>query len=87
MRISVSRLGMMAKLRELVAADPDVVHARGGDGQTPLHFTSTVEVAEFLLANGAEIDARDVDHESTLLAQASTDPGTSTACKPYNFLL
>ena len=48
-----------------MAADPAVVHARGGDGQTPLHFASTVEVAEFLLANGAEIDARDVDHEST----------------------
>jgi ankyrin repeat protein len=62
---SASRLGMMAKLRELVAADPGLVHARGGDGQTPLHFASTVEVAEFLLANGAEIDARDVDHEST----------------------
>src|SRR6185312_236989 len=62
---SASRLGMMAKLRELVAAEPRVVHARGGDGQTPLHFASTVEIAEFLLANGAEIDARDVDHEST----------------------
>ncbi|HXF27251.1 MAG TPA: ankyrin repeat domain-containing protein [Bryobacteraceae bacterium] len=62
---SASRLGMMAKLRELVAADPQLVHARGGDGQTPLHFASTVEIAEFLLANGAEIDARDVDHEST----------------------
>ena len=48
-----------------MAADSDVVHARGGDGQTPLHFASTVEVAEFLLANGAEIDALDVDHEST----------------------
>ena len=56
---------MMPKLTELVAADPAVVHARGGDGQTPLHFASTVEIAEFLLANGAEIDARDVDHEST----------------------
>ena len=62
---SASRLGMMAELRELVAADPQLVHARGGDGQTPLHFASTVEIAEFLLANGAEIDARDVDHEST----------------------
>jgi ankyrin repeat protein len=62
---SASRLGMMAKLRELVAADPGVVQARGADGQTPLHFASTVEVAEFLLANGAVIDARDVDHEST----------------------
>jgi ankyrin repeat protein len=62
---AVSRLGLIAKLRELVTADPGVVHARGGDGQTPLHFASTVEVAEFLLTNGADIDARDVDHEST----------------------
>jgi ankyrin repeat protein len=62
---AAARLGMMPKLRELVAADPGVVHAKGGDGQTPLHFASTVEVAEFLLQNGAEIDARDVDHEST----------------------
>ncbi len=62
---SASRLGLMEKLQELVAADPSVVHSRGGDGQTPLHFASSVEVAEFLLANGAEIDARDVDHEST----------------------
>ncbi|HEX7359798.1 MAG TPA: ankyrin repeat domain-containing protein [Bryobacteraceae bacterium] len=62
---AAARLGMMPKLKELVEADPGVVHARGGDGQTPLHFASTVEVTEFLLANGAEIDARDVDHEST----------------------
>lgn len=62
---SASRLGMIDKLRELVDANPDVVHAGGGDGQTPLHFASTVETAEFLLSRGAAIDARDVDHEST----------------------
>jgi hypothetical protein len=62
---AAARLGMLSKLKELVAADPNVVHARGGDGQTPLHFASTIEVAEFLLDNGAEIDARDIDHEST----------------------
>jgi ankyrin repeat protein len=62
---AAARLGMMPRLRELVAADPGAVHAQGGDGQTPLHFASTVEVAEFLLQNGADIDARDVDHEST----------------------
>lgn len=62
---SASRLDRIDKLRELVASDPTVVHARGGDGQTPLHFASTIEVAEFLLAHGAGIDARDVDHEST----------------------
>src|SRR5215470_10993212 len=62
---AAARLGMMEQLRALVAADPSVVHARGGDGQTPLHFASTTEIAEFLLAHGAEIDARDIDHEST----------------------
>jgi ankyrin repeat protein len=62
---AAARLGMTAKLSELIAADPDVVHAGGGDGQTPLHFASTVEIAELLLDRGAEIDALDVDHEST----------------------
>jgi ankyrin repeat protein len=62
---SAARLGMIDKLRELITADPNLVHARGGDGQTPLHFASTVPIAEYLLEHGADIDARDVDHEST----------------------
>lgn len=62
---AAARLGLLSRLAEIVAADPSAVHARGGDGQTPLHFASTVEVADVLLANGADIDARDVDHEST----------------------
>jgi hypothetical protein len=61
---SAARLGLTAELREFVAADPAIVHARGGGGQTPLHFASTVEVAQFLLDLSADIDALDVDHES-----------------------
>jgi ankyrin repeat protein len=62
---AAARLGMVEKLKELLAADPQLVHARGGDGQTPLHFASTIEIAEYLLTQGADIDARDIDHEST----------------------
>ena len=62
---AAARLGMMDRLAELIAADPGLVHARGGDGQTPLHFAPTIEIAAFLLDKGADIDARDVDHEST----------------------
>lgn len=62
---AAARLGMLDRLKELVAADPGLVHARGGDGQTPLHFASSVEIAEYLLAQGADIDMRDIDHEST----------------------
>jgi hypothetical protein len=62
---AAARLNMMDRLRELISLDPGLVHARGGDGQTPLHFASSVEVATYLLDQGALIDARDVDHEST----------------------
>jgi len=62
---AAARLGMLERLRELVFADPQLVHARGGDGQTSLHFASTIEIAKFLLDHGADIDARDLDHEST----------------------
>lgn len=62
---AAARLGMVEKLHQIISADPELVHARGGDGQTPLHFASSVAVAELLLNHGAEIDAIDVDHEST----------------------
>ena len=62
---AAARLGLMERVRELLAAEPDLVNARGGDGQTPLHFASSIEIAETLLAHGAKVDARDVDHEST----------------------
>ncbi len=62
---SAARLGLADTLRGMIAARPDVVHARGGDGQTPLHFASTIETADLLLAAGADVNARDVDHEST----------------------
>jgi len=60
-----ARLGMFDRVRSLVEAYPSLVRARGGDGQTPLHFASSVEIAAYLLDHGAELDARDIDHEST----------------------
>jgi ankyrin repeat protein len=62
---AAARLGMTAELQRIIGANPELVHARGGDGQTPLHFAKTVEIADYLLQQGARIDARDVDHEST----------------------
>src|SRR5438876_7012817 len=54
---AAARLGMIERLRQLVSADSASVNARGGDGQTPLHFASTIEVAKYLLDHGADIDA------------------------------
>ena len=66
-------LGLMDELKELVRADPDVVHARGGDGKTPLHSAANAEIARFLLESGAELEMRDVDHGSTPLQYLIND--------------
>src|SRR5215470_9480300 len=62
---AAANLGMMAELAALIAGEPSLVHAKGGDGNRPLHFARTIEIARFLLAHGAEIDALDDDHDST----------------------
>jgi ankyrin repeat protein len=62
---TAAQLGRLDELKALIAADPQAVHARGGDGQTALHRARTVEMAAYLLDHGADIYARDVDHEST----------------------
>jgi hypothetical protein len=62
---AAARLGMLEELKRLVSNEPRLVHARGGDGQTPLHCASSVTIAEYLIDRGADLDARDVDHEST----------------------
>jgi len=66
-------LGLLNELKELVRADPDVVHARGGDGKTALHGAANAKIAEFLLDNGAELETRDVDHGATPLQYLIND--------------
>lgn len=62
---TAAHMGDLDKLRALLDADPGLVHARGGDGQMPLHFAGTPEAIDLLLERGADIEARDIDHEST----------------------
>ncbi len=62
---SAAGLGLLVELRRIVEGDSTLVHAQGGDGCRPLHFARTVDVARYLVENGAEINARDDDHDST----------------------
>ena len=70
---AAARLGWLDDLKALVRADPALVHARGGDGQQPLHEAKTVAIADFLLDHGADIDARCFDHKSTPAQYALAD--------------
>ena len=69
-----AHLGRADLLAAMLAEDPSRVHERGGDGQTPLHFASSREIVDLLLAAGADVDAVDVDHHSTPAQWMLGDP-------------
>lgn len=56
---------LLNQLRIFIEADPTLVHAKGPDGQRPLHFARSTAVIDYLLEHGADINARDIDHRST----------------------
>ena len=62
---SAAGLGDVERLRAMLDAKPEDIRRRGPDGQLPLHFAANVEILDFLLERGADLDARCVDHHST----------------------
>jgi ankyrin repeat protein len=70
---AAARFGWLDELRQIVDADPQVVHEKGGDGQRPLHFAKDIEIADYLLDRGADVNARCVDHQSTAAQYALKD--------------
>ena len=71
---SAAAHGQLAVLKGLLDADPSQVNARGGDGETPLHFAATPEIAELLIERGADLETRDLDHEGTPAQHAIDRP-------------
>ena len=59
--------GWLDWLDDAFQSDRSIIHARGGDGKTPLHYASAPAVMDWLLARGADLEARDIDHASTPL--------------------
>src|SRR5439155_9279718 len=63
-----------AKVRELLARDPRVAKVCEKDhGNTALHIAPTVEIAQALLAAGADLEALDSAHCATPLRWAAGD--------------
>ncbi len=62
---AATAIGLIDIVREMLERSPEWVSAKGGDGCHPLHFCTDRDLAAVLLANGADIDARDEDHDST----------------------
>lgn len=69
---AAASLGMLEALKRMIEDDPLAVNQPGPDGQAPLHFAVEPDIIDYLLAQGADIDMRDIDHGSTP-AQWSVD--------------
>lgn len=51
--------GDTAMLRDLLAADPALVHAQGPNRATPLHFAATLDTVRLLVERGTDLTALD----------------------------
>lgn len=61
--------GDLAKVKTLLAANPQLINAKNARNCTPLHFAAdngSIEVIELLLANGADLMATDIDGDTPL---------------------
>ncbi len=64
-------LGKFDLVQQMLAADPKLVHKKGGDGKRPLHVACSTQITNYLLDHGAEVDARCDDHHSTPIQYAA----------------
>ena len=59
--------GWIDWLEQAYQGDKSIARLRGGDDKTPLHYASDEAVMDWLLERGADLEARDLDHQSTPL--------------------
>lgn len=62
---SAAEQGRADLVQEFLDRDAELVNARGGDGMTPLHVASTIEVCDVLLEAGGDASIRCLDHSAT----------------------
>ncbi len=64
---------LQPEVKRFLERDPALVNQRGPDGQMPLHYAASTELAKMLLEAGADPNARCLDHNSSAAEYAAAD--------------
>lgn len=72
---AAARSGDLAKLKSLISIDRSLVQANGWFGTKPLDYAARghFECVKFLVANGADVNAKSVVNKTTAIFEASTE--------------
>ncbi|WP_310483144.1 ankyrin repeat domain-containing protein [Chamaesiphon sp. VAR_48_metabat_403] len=71
-----ARFGDLTKLKNLISIDRSLVQANGWHGTKPLHYAAqsgSLECVKFLVANGADVNAKSIVNKTTAILEASTE--------------
>jgi ankyrin repeat protein len=72
---AAARSGDLTKLKSLISIDRSLVHANGWFGTKPLHYAARgyFDCVKFLVANGADVNAKSIVNKTTAIFEASTE--------------
>jgi uncharacterized protein len=72
---AAARSGDLTKLKNLISIDRSLVHANGWFGTKPLDYAARghFECVEFLVENGADVNAKSIVNKTTAIFEASTE--------------
>jgi ankyrin repeat protein len=69
-----AKTGDLAKVKELIEANPQLVNAKDSSGRTPLHWANRgvhLDVVNLLIDKGADVNAKDVSGTTPLFSAAA----------------